>query len=49
MYINLTTSWQKFTKTWTYTDDTYYSFTFYANENWAVGEILYIKKCQGES
>ena len=42
-YINLTTSWQKFTNTWTYTDDTYHSFTFYANDNWKVGEVLYIK------
>lgn len=40
-HISLTTSWQKFTQTWTYTDSEYYSFTFYLD--FKVGEILYIR------
>ena len=40
-HISLTTSWQKFIQTWKYTDNAYYSFTFYLN--FEVGEILYIR------
>lgn len=39
--INLTTEWQKYSRTWVYRDKTYSSITFYLN--WNVGEILYIR------
>lgn len=39
--VSLTTSWKKFTHTWTFTDDTHHSFTWYLN--WEVDEILYIR------
>ena len=39
--ITLTTEWQLFTHTWTFSTSTYSAFTFYMN--WNVGEILYIK------
>lgn len=40
-HISLTTSWQKFSHTWVYTDTEYFSFTFYLY--FEVGEILYIR------
>lgn len=47
--IDLTTKWQYFTYTWTYTDSTYSSFTFYnAVSNWKVGDIIYIKNVKIE-
>lgn len=39
--IALTTSWKKFSHTWTFTDGQYSSFTFYLQ--FKVGEILYIR------
>lgn len=39
--IELTTSWKKFSHTWTFTDAQYSSFTFYLQ--FKVGEILYIR------
>lgn len=39
--IALTTSWKKFSHTWTFTDGQYNSFTFYLQ--FKVGEILYIR------
>lgn len=39
--IALTTSWKKFSHTWTFTDGQYSSFTFYMQ--FKVGEILYIR------
>lgn len=39
--VRLTTSWQKFTHTWTFTDTQYSSFTWYLA--WKVGEILYVR------
>lgn len=39
--ISITTSWQKFTHTFTYNDSAYSSFTFYLN--FLVGETLYIR------
>ena len=39
--VSLTTSWKKFTHTWTFTDNTYSSFTWYLN--WKVDEILYVR------
>lgn len=39
--ITLTTSWQKYSMTWKYTDGSYSSFVFY--NTFAVGEILYIR------
>ena len=39
--VTFTTGWQKFSHTWTFTDSTYSSFTFYLN--WNVNEILYIR------
>lgn len=39
--IALTTSWKKFSYTWTFTDGQYSSFTFYLQ--FKVGEILYIR------
>ncbi|MBN2952566.1 MAG: phage tail protein [Fusicatenibacter saccharivorans] len=39
--ITVTTEWQKFSHTWTYTDGQYSSFTFYLG--FKVGEILYIR------
>lgn len=39
--ITLTTTWQKFSHTWKYTDGQYSSFNFYMK--WKVGETLYIR------
>ena len=38
----LTTEWQKFTHTWTFTDNSQNAFIFYANQ-WNEGETIYIK------
>ena len=39
--ITLTTTWTKYTHTWTFTDSQYHSFVFYPG--FAVGDILYIR------
>ena len=39
--IALTTTWTKYTHTWTFTDSQYHSFVFYPG--FAVGDILYIR------
>ena len=39
--ITVTTEWQKFSHTWTYTNGQYSSFTFYLG--FKVGEVLYIR------
>lgn len=39
--ITLTTSWQKFTHTWTFADYEHSSFIWYLN--WNAGEILYVR------
>lgn len=42
--VDVTTSWQRFTYTFTAGDTTYNSFTFYysSGTNWAVGDVLYM-------
>ena len=39
--ITLTTTWTRYTHTWTFTDSQYHSFVFYPG--FAVGDILYIR------
>ena len=39
--ITLTTTWTRYTHTWTFTDSQYHSFVFYLG--FAVGDILYIR------
>lgn len=40
---NITTEWQYFTHTWTFTDATYSSFVWYISGTWAVGDWLKVK------
>ena len=42
--VNVTTSWQRFTHTFTAGDTTYNSFTFYATggSSWDVGDVMYM-------
>lgn len=46
-YIGITTEWQKFTHTWTFSNSQYSSFVFYLN--FSVGDILYIRDFKIES
>ena len=45
--VNITTTWQTFTKTFTANDNQYYAFVFYLSSgNWNNGDVLYIKSLE---